>query len=100
VGGHELLARVLRRLRDDYASRCRDAVFETLRPILLSSATLCGEDTVRLAAMLGLTPVALRKTFSRLLGDYRSAMEAEVLQTVGSRAEIEDEIDYLFRLFA
>ena len=97
--GHELLARVLRRLREEYAGKGRSAVFETLRPILLAGATLRGEDTPRLAATLGLNPVALRKAFSRLLGDYRDILEGEVFLTVASRSEVEDEIDYLFRVF-
>ena len=95
----DLLTRVLTRLAADYAEREKRAVFTTLSPVLQAGGSLRGEDTARLAAALGLTEAALRKTNQRFLQDYRRLLEEEVFQTVGSREEVDAEITHLQSAF-
>jgi len=97
--GQELLGRVLRRVGEDYTSRGKSAVFDTLRPVLISGGSLRGEDSPCLAAALGISENALRIKLTRLLREYRAVLEAEVFHTVGSREEVEEEIAHLQRVF-
>lgn len=95
----ELLARVLARVGTDYAGQGKGALFTALSPILLRGGSLRGEDTPALAAALGLSENAARKANQRFLKDYRALLEAEVLQTVGSREEVDAEIAHLMAAF-
>jgi hypothetical protein len=97
--GHELLARVLARLRGSYARRGRMEVFEALLPALKAGGTLRGGDTHAIAARLGITENALYATMSRFLAEYREILEAEVSETVASRAEVQEEIAHLLSVF-
>lgn len=91
----ELLARVLRRLRQRYAARGHEAVFEALRPVLLSGGSLVGHDGVGMAAKLGMSPVALRTALRRLLDKYREALREEILSTVTDEAMAREECEAL-----
>lgn len=95
----ELLQHVMGRLGDAYVARGRGAVFEAMRPALLAGGTLRGGDVPALASSLGITENALHATLSRLLREYRSILEKEVLQTVGSRDEVQAEIADLIQAF-
>lgn len=97
--GHELLQRVLRTVEEKYTARGRADLFTALCPVLLAGGSLRGEDTPRLAAALGRSEGAVRIALLRLLGDFRTALEAEVFQTVSTRAEVDEEIAYLQQLF-
>jgi DNA-directed RNA polymerase specialized sigma24 family protein len=94
-----LLTRVLERLEADYTKRGKSVVFAVLRPVLRSGGSLRGEDTRGLAATLGKSETTLRKIHQRFLEDYRALLEAEVLQTVAGREEVEDEIAQLQATF-
>ncbi len=85
----ELLTRVLRQLEAQYAGRGKSAVFTTLAPVLQHGGSLREADAPALAAQLGIGPSVLRTRLHRFLKDYRALLEAEVLQTVTSREEIE-----------
>ena len=63
--------------------------------MLQAGGSLRGEDTARLAAGLGLSASGLRSAHQRFLEDYGDLLEKEVLQTVSTRAEVEDEIAHL-----
>jgi RNA polymerase sigma-70 factor (ECF subfamily) len=97
--GHELLVRVLARLRESYAKKDRVAVFHALRPALEAGGTLRDGNVSGIAARLGITENAVRATLVRLLVEYREILKSEVLQTVGSYAEVADEIAHLQSVF-
>ena len=97
--GQELLESVLRRLGQDYATRGRTALFDTLRPVLLTGGSLRGGDSAQLAATLGMSEGAVRVALSRLLGEYRAVLDDEVSQTVESRDEADAEIGHLLSVF-
>jgi RNA polymerase sigma-70 factor (ECF subfamily) len=97
--GHELLVRVLRRLGESYAQKGKATLFKTLEPVLQAGGSLRGQDSAALAAELSITEGALRVALTRLLRDYRSTLDEEVLQTVGSREEVEAEIAHLLQIF-
>lgn len=94
-----LLRRVLTEVAATYAERGKTDLFEALKPVILRGGSLRGEDPAALAAKLGITEPALRKALQRALSDYRKALENEVLQTVASADEVEEEIAYLRALF-
>jgi RNA polymerase sigma factor (sigma-70 family) len=96
---HELLVRVLQRLRESYAGKGKEVVFEILQPVLQTGGSLRGHDARALAAKLSMTEGTLRVALSRLLRDYRAMLDEEVLQTVGSRAEVDAEIAHLLEAF-
>lgn len=96
---HELLSRVLFRLREKYAGRGKEPLFEALRPAILNGGTLRGEDHRRIATALGMTPGTLRVAMVRLLGDYRTIFRDEVRQTVERDDDIDDEIAHLMTIF-
>jgi DNA-directed RNA polymerase specialized sigma24 family protein len=97
--GHELLVRVYARLRESYAKKGRVVVFGALRPALEAGGTLRDGDVPGLAAKLGITENALRGTLVRLLAEFREILKSEVWQTVGSHAEVADEIAHLQSVF-
>lgn len=92
-----LLTRVLDRLGDRYATRGKAHLFATLRPVVLEGGSLRGHDPAALAAALGTNEVALRKTLSRLMADYREVLRAEVEQTAD---DADAELAHLRRIFA
>lgn len=87
----ELLRLVLRRLRRRYAARGREAVFEALRPVLLSGGSLVGHDAAALAERLEVSPGALRTALCRLLDAYREELRREILRTVEDEAMAREE---------
>lgn len=95
----ELMNQALQRLRHRYASRGNVAVFDTLRPVLLSGGSLTGHDSARLAAQLGMRSGALRTALSRLLEHYGDALREEVLQTVADRDQARAEYEQLKTAF-
>jgi RNA polymerase sigma-70 factor (ECF subfamily) len=90
-----LIHRAIEALAASYAAKDKGPLFESLRPILLAGGSLKGEDTTRLASALGLKENTLRVAMSRLLREFRQALEREVLQTVSSPAEARAEIQHL-----
>jgi RNA polymerase sigma-70 factor (ECF subfamily) len=95
---HALLQRALEALANSYEQKNKGALFTTLRPVLLAGGSLRGEDSARLADSIGMREGTLRVALSRLLREFRHALEHEVLQTVSSREEIEAEIRHLKRV--
>lgn len=95
---HALIHRALDTLAASYAAKGKGPLFEALRPVLLAGGSLRGEDSARLAADLGLKDNTLRVALHRLLGEFRHALEHEVLQTVATPAEVPDEIRHLMKV--
>ncbi len=97
--GYELMAQVLRRLRERYTSKGKGAIFEAFQPALLAGGSLRGLETPAIAASLTLSEGALRVAFHRFLSEFRAILEEEVYHTVSTREGVAGEIDYLLRLF-
>lgn len=96
---HELMQGVLRRLEAAYAARNRSALFQALRPFILAGGSLRGEEPKKIAASLGMSPVALRVAMKRLLDDYRATLRSEIAQTVENAKDLDRELAYLAGIF-
>jgi len=94
-----LLERVFEQLTERYRTQGKETVLSVLLPVLRAGGSLRGANTPELAARLGLSEVALRKTLQRLLEEYGDLLETEVLQTVASREEVKAEIAHLYEAF-
>jgi hypothetical protein len=53
-----------------------------------------------IAISLGVSPGALHVALHRLRKRYRMALEAEIAETVNQPSEIDEEVNYLHRIFA
>lgn len=83
----------LERVAEEYRSTGRGELFEALRPCL-GSGTQEPPDSAALAASLGLNSAALRQAISRLRQRFRSALRAQIADTLRepSEAAIDDEL--------
>lgn len=88
-----LLEQALARLREEHSASPRQ--FELLQPFLTDVPD--GGASQRVAAELGLSPGAARVAVHRLRQRYRELVRAEVANTVGALAEVEDELGYLLQ---
>ncbi len=95
----ELMRLVMQRLRASYESKGKAALFEALRPVLLSGGSMSDHDSAQLAASLQMRPGALRSALMRLLQDYREALKLEVMQTVDDSEWAKDEFAHLMSAF-
>jgi DNA-directed RNA polymerase specialized sigma24 family protein len=95
----ELLSHVFEKLGGLYRNKGREALFKTLRPVLLAGGSLRGEDRELMAASLGMSEGALRVALSRMLKDYGAVLREEVRQTVAIDEDVDDEIAYLQQIF-
>jgi len=92
-----LLDQVLARLRGEYASAGKAALFDHLRVFLADA-----KGTVSYAAAaqrLNLTEGAAKQAVRRLRHRYRELLRSEIAQTVSTAAEVEEEIQHLFTAF-
>jgi RNA polymerase sigma factor (sigma-70 family) len=83
----------LQRLREECESKGKLRLFQTLSPHLTDV-----RDEVsyaKLSAELGMAETAVKKQLHNMRQRYRSLLRAEVLQTVGNPADVDDEIRYL-----
>ena len=86
---------MLKRLKE----KGKAALFDTLRPVLLSGGSLTGHDSEALAASLGMKIGALRMALSRLLEDFRETLRAEIVQTTSAPDEVKEEFRHLVGVF-
>jgi RNA polymerase sigma factor (sigma-70 family) len=92
-----LLARVLGRLREDYEAAGKGRLFEALK------GQLTGDGTAPYAALgeeLGMTQAAVKTAVHRLRRRYGELLREEIGETVATQAEIDSEIQALFRALA
>jgi len=89
----ELLDRVLARLREEFASSDRTALFEALLPFLAAKED--GESYATLAIRLGRSEEAIKKTVQRMRRRYQELFREEIAQTVSTPEEVEDELRHL-----
>lgn len=88
-----LLDRVLARLGDEMRSEGRDAHFEALKFCLTGER---GAAYGEIASRLGTSEGALKVAVHRLRDRYRALLRAEIAETVGSDAEVDEELRQLF----
>ena len=84
----------MERLRREFASKGKDAEFDTLQAFMAGKHTNTSYE--RAAAKLGLSQAAVRQAVHRLRKRYRQLLREEVADTVASEDEIDDEIRRLF----
>jgi RNA polymerase sigma-70 factor (ECF subfamily) len=89
-----LLERVLERLRAEYAAKSRLRYFDTLKSFLAGAPAAGGYAEP--ARTLGLSETTAKVAAHRLRKRYRELLRDEILTTVRSPAEIDDEIRDLF----
>ena len=93
----QLLQSAMEHLRHDYAGAGQEPLFNELRKFVGGSSK---EDSYADAAeRLGLTEGALRVAICRFRERYRTRLRTQVLETVDSAADADDEIRHLFRVF-
>lgn len=85
-----VLESALRRVEADYAKTGRADLFAGLRPCLGAGGAGIS-DPIQLAAPLGLSDVALRQAISRLRERFRTALRAQIADTL--REPTEEAID-------
>lgn len=96
----ELMNIVLERMRARHAAKGREALFQALRPVLLSGGSLGHKEGVELAARLGMRPGALRTALFRMIHEFRDSLRREILQTVENREMAKAEYEDLMAVFA
>lgn len=93
-----LLERVLARLREESLHAGRLELFDQLKP------HLWGEDEAtpyaQLVTRFDLTVSAIKVTVHRLRRRYREVLRDEIAQTVADPAEVDGEIQHLFRVMS
>lgn len=92
-----VLDRSLATVGDEWASSGRGEVFARLKPFLIGGT----DDAYRaLAGTLGMTEGALRTAVHRLRRQFARALREQILETVSSPDEVDDEIRYLLAIVA
>lgn len=92
-----VLDRALGNLRLEYISRRKGPLYEALKTVLASEAA---EDYASLGTGLGMTPGAVAVAVHRLRLRLRQLVREEVAQSVGSAADLEDEMRSLFAILS
>jgi len=87
----------LERLSADYKDESKETLFNELRIFLTSGAEPL-PAYAELAVRLGMTESTLRSHVTRLRARYREALRAEVRRTVGTEAEVGEELGQLLRV--
>ena len=97
---HEIMARAIAKVRQTHAGRGKERTFDAMLPVLIAGGRMARGQSATLAAELGMTEGSVRVALSRLLRDYRDALEAVVMETVTTREQVAEEISYLLSLFS
>jgi RNA polymerase sigma-70 factor (ECF subfamily) len=91
-----ILERALARLRQEHAAQGKQALYEALAPALAGNEAA---GHASLAARLGMSPGAVAVALHRLRRRLRELVRYEVLQTVGSAADLEGEMRHLLTVW-
>ena len=92
-----VMRRTWEQLRRAYTSEGKQTVFDALKPLVLGgTATPLGQEAV--ADQLHLPPATLRTQLRRLRQRYRELVRDEVASTVARPGEVDEEMQYLYRL--
>jgi RNA polymerase sigma factor (sigma-70 family) len=93
-----LLEQVIKQLRNEYAREGKAELFQRLQPCLTGAeATL---PYAELGAQLGMTENAVKMAVYRLRKHYGERLRAEIVSTVASAQEVEEEIHHLIAITA
>jgi RNA polymerase sigma-70 factor (ECF subfamily) len=92
-----LLQHVMARLRADFETKGKSALFDRLRGFLAGEKSMGYRQA---AAELGLSEAAIKVQVHRLRARYRELLREEIGRTVGTPEEIDDEIRSLFAALA
>ena len=92
-----VLGAVFARLRREFEDTGRGLRFDDLKAHLLGDADA---SYTALAAAMNLAETGVRTIVHRMRKRFRALVRAEIAQTVASEAEIDDEIQHLFRALA
>lgn len=95
---YALLGRVFERMRNFHESKGREAVFESLKGCLVGDGNY--GDEASLAAQLGLSGAGIRSAVFQMRQRFRRYVEEEIQDTVGSEADLRDELTQLCRVLA
>jgi len=93
-----LLEQVMNRLRDEYVTEGKTDLFQRLQPCLTGAEPML--PYANLAARLGMTDDAVKMAVHRLRKRYGELLRAEVVHTVASPQEADDEIRHLIAITA
>jgi DNA-directed RNA polymerase specialized sigma24 family protein len=91
-----VLARAMSRLEEECALSGKDHLFRVLKPFLSDSAGTASYPEA--ATALQQTEASLRMTVTRLRRRFAELIRVEVLETVHSAAEAEDELRHLLEI--
>lgn len=91
-----LLNAVLDGLAEEYAGEGKKDLFEALKQTLAGARE--SQPYAELAQCLAMNEGAVRTAVHRLRKRYRELLRTEIANTVGSEAEVEEEIRHLFRI--
>lgn len=90
-----VLERAFQELEAEQRAAAKTAIFEALAPRLTGDTSAPGYD--ELADRLDSTPASLRMALSRLRKRLGELIREEIRKTVGSDADVDDEVGNLFR---
>ncbi len=93
-----VLEQVMKRLRDEYAAAGKAELFRRLQPCLTGAERML--PYAQLATPLGLTESAVKMAVHRLRKRYGELVRAEIVHTVATPREAEEEIRYLIAITA
>jgi RNA polymerase sigma-70 factor (ECF subfamily) len=85
-----VLDRAMERLSADYAAAGKRELFGQLKCLLLAEGS--GESYRKLAGPLGLSEGAVKVAVHRLRHRFREVVRAEIVQTVATPAEVDEEL--------
>ena len=88
-----LLEQVMNRLRDEFARDGKAELFQRLQPCLTGAEQML--PYAELARLLGMTENAVKMAVHRLRKRYGELLRAEIVQTVATPQEVEEEIHHL-----
>ncbi len=92
-----MVARAWKQLHEEYTTAGKAQTLEALKPFLVGGPT-APPSQEQVAARLHIPPVTLRKSLMNLRRRYREMLRIEVAHTVSDPAEIDEELQYLYRL--
>lgn len=92
-----LLDKTAQRLRDEYTTSGREALFDNIEGCMTKYETAA--PYAEIATRLGSTVPAVKMAVQRLRRRYRELLREEIGKTVTAEGEIEGEIRHLFSLF-
>lgn len=92
-----LLDQVMARLQGEYRESGRDRLFEHLEACLVRDAAAL--PYAEIGAKLNLTQAAVKMAMQRLRARYQAILRQEIMKTVTTPEEVEEEIQDLFAAF-